>query len=104
MCMSNIVQYYPQVMLFYLDKNSAKNADAKREEIQRISDILLFINHQDPQLRGNVTCLIGNFIKAVLISAQNDYGKWLRDNCDDGFLELDNLMKMFIKVSSSYSL
>lgn len=102
MCVTNIVQYYPNVLLFYLDKNGAKSVDAKSDDVkQRIADILMFIDHCDPQLRGSVICLIGNFIKAVLISAQSNYGEWLKRNCEHSFLELDNLMNMFIKVSYS---
>lgn len=99
-CISSIVQYFPEVMLMYLNKNCAKNVDAKNvDSKQKMSDILLFSEHLDPQLRGNVTFLVGNLVQAVLIYAQGDYDSWLTENGHDERLILDNLMNMLIRVS-----
>lgn len=99
-CLSSVINYFPQCLLLYLDKG-AKNLDSAKsiECKQKISDVLLFIDHPDPQLRGCITSLIGNFIKSVLLHAQNDYNKWLNDYGDNfDSLEFEYLMKLIIKV------
>lgn len=102
-CISHIVEYYPEILIFYLDKSDAKSDEAKSDDVkQRISDVLLFSEHSDPQLRGNTICLIGNFVKAVLTYTQKNYSKWLQENSDDSSLVLDNLMKLFIKVRTFF--
>ena len=40
---------------------------------QFIYDILLFHNHSDPILRGNIQVIIGNFIYGMLLMSSTDY-------------------------------
>lgn len=96
-CLSSILQYFPRILLYNLDKRARVGA----KDVQKLSDILLYIDHNDPQLRGNVTCLVGVFIKSVLLNAQADYEKWLKDNSDeeDKILHLDNIISLLIKVN-----
>lgn len=67
---------------------------------QNIEDILLYFNHHDPSLRGNVQSIIGNFIVAVL----EDYGSVdaFREtffcNVDNKFINFDLLLKVLMKV------
>lgn len=106
-CLSNIIPYYPEAMLMYLENsakcttvNSAKYSDLS-EDKQRVSDILLFSDHPDPQLRGNVSWLVGNLIRSVLQHSENDYGKWLLEKADAEFreiLQIDILVKLLAKV------
>lgn len=103
-CISSILNHYPRVFLMYLDRNSAKSA-VDSAKMQQISDVLLFSDHGDPQLRGNVNCLIGNFIKSVIVHSESDYGCWLMGNCqtEDSVYQLKHLMQIFIKVSHFYN-
>lgn len=107
-CLSNIIPYYPEAMLMYLENVSAKNTTAnsakysdKSENKQCISDILLFSDHPDPQLRGNVSCLVGNLIRSVLLHSENDYEKWLLEKTDTEcteILRINKLIKLLAKV------
>lgn len=45
---------------------------------QNVSDIFLFRDHIDPQLRGAVRSLAANFIKTVSHSSEDGYDKWLK--------------------------
>ncbi|XP_058457032.1 huntingtin [Malaya genurostris] len=40
--------------------------DGRYEDQQMIADVLLFYDHSDQSLRGNVLLIVGNFLKAVL--------------------------------------
>ncbi|KAJ8928271.1 hypothetical protein NQ314_019222 [Rhamnusium bicolor] len=80
-CLSSIFFLYPAGFLIYLDKNySNSKVTNKKSSSQRVSDVLLFKNHCDPQLRGAVRTLIANFIKAVSILSEGDYEKWISIN------------------------
>lgn len=110
-CISSAVQYYPKALLLYLDKSSAKtnvvdsakNSSSSECPKQQMSDILLFGNHADPQLRGTVSCLVGNFIKAVLVHSQSDYDRWLAVNIVTDEVEvyqMRNLIQLLVKVNN----
>lgn len=65
-CLSSITHIYPNYLFCYLDKNCAEK-NFKNVSDQQMSDIFLYADHSDPQLRGATRILIGNFIKTVLI-------------------------------------
>jgi len=50
------------------------------ESPQKVWDILLFSAHSDPQLRGQIALVIGNFINEVL-KQPDSYNKFLLLNC-----------------------
>lgn len=77
--MATILQICPQVFLKYIDKYHSNNSKDIQDK-QQISDILLFKDHVDPQLRGTVRIIIGNFLKAVLIKSGGDYDTWIIQN------------------------
>lgn len=87
----------------YLDKNYSDNSKVpnKKSNSQRISDVLLFKNHSDPQLRGTVRTLVASFIKAVSILSGGDYEKWILINVNVDhtapFL-VEEFIKIFIEV------
>ncbi|XP_017781525.1 PREDICTED: huntingtin [Nicrophorus vespilloides] len=87
-CLSSIVQIYPQIVVVHLDR---------KVTTQRISDVLIFANHGDPQLRGQVRILISNFIRAVLVLSNGDYQCWIDDICSLDCFKLSNLMEMLLK-------
>ncbi|CAH0556044.1 unnamed protein product [Brassicogethes aeneus] len=72
-CLSSIVKLYPSILLIYLDKN-VKSVN------QEISDIFLFGDHPDPQLRGVVRTIISNFVKTVIVESNGNYMEWINAN------------------------
>lgn len=46
-------------------------------ELQDVADIVQFINHADPQLKGNSAVVIGHFMRAVVGQGQGDWNSWM---------------------------
>ncbi|XP_029667120.1 huntingtin isoform X1 [Formica exsecta] len=61
-CVGYILKLYPHLFTMTVAKESSCN-----ETNQLIADILLFANHSDPQIRGNVAMMIGIFLKSVFV-------------------------------------
>lgn len=84
----------------HLDRNY--NPNSKKISSQRISDILLFQNHPDPQLRGAIRNLLGNFLKIVSNLCEESYDDWVEKSCDgeDGnFIKIQSIVNIFVEVS-----
>ncbi|XP_018571399.1 huntingtin [Anoplophora glabripennis] len=101
-CLSSIFLIYPSGFLANLDKHYSDCSKLTNKKIcsQQISDVLLFKCHNDPQLRGAVRNLTANFIKAVLISSEGDYEKWILDNVGAGRtvnFSIAELIKIFVE-------
>lgn len=93
-CLATIFQNYPEAFLKHLDKSS----NLKKK--QPISDVLLFKDHTDPQLRGTVRVMIANFIKAAFIRSGGDYNGWISENCistTEKTFNMDNLVDILVK-------
>ena len=60
-CIANILRICPSLFFITVARTPTE------EYQQKMSDILLFANHSDPQLRGNVSLVIGSFLKAIFI-------------------------------------
>lgn len=67
---------------------------------QNIEDILLYFNHHDPSLRGNVQSIIGNFIVAVLedYRSVDEFCKTFSCGVDTKFINFDLLFKVLMQV------
>ena len=89
-CFSSIVYIYPQVL--YLE---IRNGNI----FQQLSDVLQFSNHSDPNLRGQVAIIIGNFFDQVL-SLPVGYEEFLLANVPNKneTFHLDFLMKIFCDI------
>ncbi|KAG5319910.1 HD protein, partial [Acromyrmex heyeri] len=61
-CVGYILKLYPHLFTMTVAKESSCN-----ETNQLIADILLFANHPDPQIRGNITMVIGIFLKSIFV-------------------------------------
>ncbi|XP_011641684.1 huntingtin isoform X2 [Pogonomyrmex barbatus] len=61
-CVGYILKLYPHLFTMTVAKESSCD-----ETNQLIADILLFANHPDPQIRGNITMVIGIFLKSVFV-------------------------------------
>nr|XP_023020492.1 huntingtin [Leptinotarsa decemlineata] len=102
-CLSTIFQLYPTGFFIYLDKNftSSSNFSGKKISKQGISDVLLFRNHPDPQLRGAVRTLIGSFLKTVSSLCEGGYEDWIVSNCDavdhTRMLQTEKFVSIFIE-------
>lgn len=59
-CIAHILRIYPSLLFSTVARTPTD------EYQQTIADILLFAKHSDPQLRGNVSMIIGFFLKAML--------------------------------------
>lgn len=68
---------------------------------QNIEDILLYFNHDDPSLRGNVQSIIGNFVVAVLedYRSVDHFRETFYCNVENKFISLDLLLKVLLQVS-----
>jgi len=42
-----------------------------------MSDVLIYTNHTDPQLRGNAALVIGRFVRAVLGEGRGSWDNWM---------------------------
>lgn len=54
-----------------------------------IRDVLLYASHPDPQLKGNCSLIIGNFITTVLMEGRGDFSEWTKQwsNLTTGLLQ-----------------
>jgi len=42
-----------------------------------MSEVLLYTNHSDPQLRGNAALVIGRLVRAVLGEGHGSFDNWM---------------------------
>ncbi|XP_044581130.1 huntingtin isoform X1 [Cotesia glomerata] len=92
-----IVGLYPNIFLMTLEKK----LDVNKKDDQMISDVLLYAEHCDPQLRGNVPMIIGYFLNTIYIKYQVSYNEFKaefsqRRECK--FHQLEYLIKIFAKA------
>ncbi|XP_047352945.1 huntingtin isoform X1 [Vespa velutina] len=92
-CVANILRLYPDLLLMTVAKDSTSDK-------QMMRDILLFANHSDPQIRANVSTLIGSFLKTVFTqyggSFKNFQPECLNSKTNENSL-LENMIKLLIK-------
>ncbi|XP_066998979.2 huntingtin [Anabrus simplex] len=98
-CIAAIVRLMPSVFLLYLDRNKVLGEDSLEGMVrcQPMSDLLLFADHVDPQLRGITSTVIGSLIKSVLLQNGGGFKQWLeREKCKPGF-ELGELVSLLLQ-------
>lgn len=88
-CLGNILKFYPEIF-----KDTLAKSPSKHEEKQMISDVLLFADHSDPQIRGNLGMLIGYFLQGMLASNKTFFEE---ENPKDN-ITMENLTKLILKV------
>ncbi|CAG9829715.1 unnamed protein product [Diabrotica balteata] len=99
-CLSSLFNLYPKGLFMYLDKNYSQNMKSKRISCQKISDILLLRNHIDPQLRGAIRNLLGNYLKVVSHLCEGGYEDWIGDNYigdQDNSVQICDIVNIFIQ-------
>lgn len=102
-CLSSVFQLYPAGLFLWLDKNYSRQSINKGVSCQNVCDIILFKNHNDPQLRGAVRSLVANFIKSVIHNSEDGFEKWLETYATSEqatMLSGKGLIDIFIQVSN----
>ncbi|KAK2585924.1 hypothetical protein KPH14_010508 [Odynerus spinipes] len=93
-CVANIIRLYPDLLLMTVAKDSTTT------DKQMMTDILLFANHSDPQIRANVSIIIGSFLKTVFMQYGGSFKNFQTQSSSDKAYEhalLENMIKLFIK-------
>ncbi|XP_074640755.1 huntingtin-like [Tubulanus polymorphus] len=71
-CVASAVSFYPKSFFQRL------HVDIDDDSCQEVTDLLLYANHCDPQLKGLTALLLGNLIHAVMLESQGNYDIWLK--------------------------
>lgn len=97
-CIGSIIRLYPNIFLDTLEVITDPNVTNS----QMITDIMQFIEHSDPQLRGNTAIIIGLFLNSVYIKYGCSYNEFttliMHKNNDNQLITLDELVCFMIKV------
>ncbi|NXU12411.1 HD protein, partial [Pardalotus punctatus] len=75
-CVGAAVALHPESFFSKLYKTPLEAMGEEYEE-QYVSDILNYIDHGDPQIRGATAILCGTIINSILIKSRFDVEKWL---------------------------
>ncbi|XP_076761860.1 huntingtin isoform X2 [Xylocopa sonorina] len=95
-CVAYILKLCPNLFVIPV----AKESNESNENEQMITDILLFANHPDPQIRGNVSMIIGTFLKSVYIQYGGFFDKFEAEITNKkvrDVVSLENLTKLLLK-------
>lgn len=72
-------------------------------ELQDIRDILRYVSHSDPQLKGNTAIVIGHLLRAVLTEGRGSFDKWVQSSGltkgQDTQLQLKTYFDYYISTS-----
>jgi len=96
-CVGYILKLYPHLFTMTVAKESSCN-----ETNQLIADILLFSNHPDPQIRGNIAVVIGIFLKSIFIQYGGSFQNFEMEclaRQGHGNILLEDMIKLLLKVS-----
>ncbi|XP_017892227.1 huntingtin isoform X3 [Ceratina calcarata] len=94
-CVAYVFKLCPNLLLIPVAKESNLN-----ENEQMITDILLFANHPDPQIRGNVSMIIGMFLRSVYTQYGGSFKRFEAEITNKKVREvitLDNLIRLLVK-------
>lgn len=93
-CFGHILRLYPNVFFDTLVK--PVKIDSEGDNGQLISDVLLYADHQDPQIRGNVSMIIGYLLHSIFIQHRGSF-----DRANTGStITMDNFASLILKVNS----
>lgn len=87
-CVAYILKLCPNLFLIPVAKESNST-----ENEQMITDILLFANHPDPQIRGNISIIIGTFLKSIYTQYGGSFKKFETEMINKkqrGIISLEN--------------
>ncbi|KAF7996379.1 hypothetical protein HCN44_002011 [Aphidius gifuensis] len=89
-CLANAIRLYPNILMETLEIINEENKLNDNDK-QMMCDILLYANHSDPQLRGNVSTIISYFLNAIYVQYEGSY------LCLNETIKIDNLIELLIK-------
>ncbi|XP_031845695.1 huntingtin isoform X2 [Nomia melanderi] len=95
-CLAYILKLCPNLFLMPVAKESSNSI----ENEQTITDILLFANHPDPQIRGNISMIIGTFLKSVFTQYGGSFKSFeaeIAKTKSYGSVSLENLVKLLLE-------
>ena len=52
--------------------------------LQDVADLLQYMSHSDPQLKGTTAVLVGNLLHAALVESSGDYSTWVNMHTTTG--------------------
>ncbi|XP_072177779.1 huntingtin-like [Diadema setosum] len=81
-CAGHIVGMYPRVFFDRLFKEAAEGEEGVADE-QFLRDLLLYIDHSDPQLRGQTLLLAGQLVRASLMESDYEFSDWCWQLCQE---------------------
>ncbi|XP_034944553.1 huntingtin [Chelonus insularis] len=104
-CIGTIVRLYPEIFLNTLEKEP--KCRSENNYYQMISDVLLFAEHSDPQLRGNVSIIIGYYLNTIYAKYRVSYHTFELQIGDQkrhyDTINLDSLIEIMMKAINDES-
>ncbi|XP_030848870.1 huntingtin [Strongylocentrotus purpuratus] len=100
-CAGHIIGMYPRLFFDRLFKGT--EGGVKVEDEQYIRDLLLYVGHSDPQLRGQTLLLIGQMLKASLIESNYLYTDWCWRICEESNTDPVSIEYLVSLLSTSVS-
>uniref|UniRef100_A0A669P4L9 Huntingtin n=1 Tax=Phasianus colchicus TaxID=9054 RepID=A0A669P4L9_PHACC len=76
-CVGAAVALHPESFFSKLYKIPLEESVESKTKEQYVSDILNYIDHGDPQIRGATAILCGTIINSILLKSRFDVEKWL---------------------------
>ncbi|XP_070613102.1 huntingtin isoform X1 [Erythrolamprus reginae] len=101
-CVGAAIALYPEAFFSKLYKMSPESNKEEREE-QSVKDIVNYIDHGDPQIRGTTAILCGTIIYSILVQSCFSVESWLENiKASPGTLaECVSLLQTSLKDESS---
>ena len=84
-CLAHVIALKPEVLLIAINKLPTSQDDHLcQQQEQHLFDVLLFADHHDPQLRGQLSLLLGFFIARGVIFGKGHFHPQLLMNVGGG--------------------
>ncbi|XP_028391517.1 LOW QUALITY PROTEIN: huntingtin-like [Dendronephthya gigantea] len=100
-CLGAIFKIYPQVFLARVLPAGEGEETGDESYQQMIREVLLYVEHHDPTIRGSLAVLLGNFINSSLVRSRYDFETWSSDVCDQlntDHVKIDDLLGVLEKI------
>ncbi|XP_053560168.1 huntingtin [Bombina bombina] len=96
-CVGAAVALYPEAFFNKLYKLPTESVES--QDMQYLSDILNYINHGDPQIRGATAILCGTIVFSILHKSRFDAAHWLAivRNCTGNTFSMEDCVPLLQK-------
>ncbi|XP_056637539.1 huntingtin [Diorhabda sublineata] len=98
-CLSSLFELYPEGLFMYLDKNYSPHTKSAISN-QKISDVMMFKDHPDPQIRGAVVNMLGKYLEVVNNLCDGEYDDWIEKNGENNeadLFKMQSIVNIFVK-------